>query len=86
MTDAPAPAAPADGWIDQKMTAVFGRSWRTTCGGITTAVCGVVVVVDQFVHHPVLHAAAQVCIAVGVTGAGVTGIFAKDARVSGLPK
>lgn len=85
-TDAPSPAAPADGWIDRVLTNIFGRSWRTTCGGITTTICGIVVVADQFVHHPALDVAAKICIATGMTAAGVTGIFAKDARVSGLPK
>lgn len=74
------------GWIDDTLSNIFGRSYRTALGGLATLGCGVVVAVDQFVSHPILHGAAQVCIALGLAGAGAVGLVAKDARISGLPK
>lgn len=76
-------AIPPDGVLDEKMTRLFGRSWRTTFGGIVTTGCALVVVADQFIMHPILHAAAGICIAAGLTGAGVALTRAKDAKVSG---
>ena len=75
-----------NGSIDDFLSRLFGRSYRTTIGGLATFGCGVVVVLNQFVAHPVLHAASGICVALGLAGAGAVGIVAKDARVSGLPK
>lgn len=75
-----------DGIIDEKMTQLFGRSWRTSLGGLASGICGVVVVVDQFVPHPVLDIAARICIGLGLAGAGVVGLKAKDKGVSGTAR
>ena len=75
-----------NGSIDDFLSRLLGRSYRTSIVGAATFLCGVVVVLDQFVAHPVLHAASGICVALGLAGAGAVGIVAKDARVSGLPK
>ena len=75
-----------NGSIDDFLSRLLGRSYRTTIGGLATFVCGVVVAVDHFVAHPLLHTVAGVCTALGLAGAGAVGLAAKDARVSGLPK
>ena len=75
-----------NGSIDDFFSRLLGRSYRTTISGLATFGCGVVVVLDQFVAHPVLHTVAGVCTALGLAGAGVGLSQAKDARVSGLPK
>lgn len=80
------PSSVDNGVLDAFMTRIFGRSYRTTIGGIATFGCGVVVVVDQFVANPLLHTAASVCTALGLVGAGAVGVVSKDARVSGLAK
>lgn len=72
-----------DGAIDSLFTRIFGRSWRTTTTGLATFGCGVVVVADQFIANPVLHAASGICIALGLAGAGVVGVQSKDKNVSG---
>jgi hypothetical protein len=77
MNDAP------DGILDEKMSRLFGRSWRTSLGGLATGVCGVVVIVDQFVPHPALHALASVCVGLGLVGGGAIGFRAKDRGVTG---
>jgi hypothetical protein len=79
MTDAPAPSP--DGWLDQTMSKIFGRSWRTTCGGITSIIVGVLAFTPG-VPLPVRDFAREIGPFVG--GAGL--IFAKDGKVSGLPK
>jgi len=75
-----------NGSIDDFLSRLLGRSYRTTVVGAATFICGVVVAVDHFVAHPVLHAVASVCTALGLASAGAVGLAAKDARVSGLPK
>ncbi|MFO0447387.1 MAG: hypothetical protein ACK52I_01640 [Pseudomonadota bacterium] len=75
-----------DGLVDEKMTKLFGKSWRTTLGGALSFGCGVVVVADQFVAHPVLHAAAGACMALGLASAGVVGVAAKDKRTTGAQR
>lgn len=75
-----------DGIVDEKMTRLFGRSWRTSLGGLATGICGVVVVADQFVPHPALHAAAAICMGLGLVGGGVIGFRAKDKGVSGTAR
>lgn len=80
MSDAP------DGIVDEKMTRLFGRSWRTSLGGLATGVCGLVVVADQFIPHPVLHAVSAVCVGLGLAGAGAIGFRAKDKGVSGTAR
>lgn len=72
-----------DGLVDEKLTKLFGKSWRTSLSGALTFGCGVVVVADQFVAHPALHAAAGICTALGLVGAGVVGAAAKDKRTTG---
>lgn len=72
-----------DGALDSFMVRLFGRSWRTTTTGLATFACGVVVVADQFVANPALHAAAGVCAALGLASAGAGGIAAKDKRTTG---
>jgi len=72
-----------DGVVDEKMSRLFGRSWRTSLAGLATGVCSLVVVADLFVPHPVLHAMAGVCTALGLAGASVVGLKAKDKGVSG---
>jgi hypothetical protein len=70
-----------DGLIDRALTAVFGRSYRTTLAGWAGLACAVVQLLP-FVPHPVQDAAK----ALGplILGSGL--IVAKDNRVSGLPK
>lgn len=75
-----------DGFVDEKMSRIFGRSWRTSVAGFATAACSLVVVADLFVPHPVLHAMAGVCTALGLAGAGVVGLKAKDKGVSGTSR
>jgi hypothetical protein len=75
-----------DGIIDEKLSKIFGKSWRTSLGGALSFGCGIVVVADQFVSHPVLHAAAGVCMALGLAGAGVVGAAAKDKRTTGAQR
>jgi hypothetical protein len=75
-----------NGAVDDFLSRIFGRSYRTAIAGAATFGCGVVVAVDHFVANPLLHSVAGVCLALGLGGAGAVGIVAKDARVSGLPK
>ena len=75
-----------NGSIDDFLSRLLGRSYRTSIVGAATFLCGVVVAVDHFVAHPLLHTVAGVCTALGLAGAGAVGIVAKDARVSGLNK
>lgn len=75
-----------NGSIDDFLSRLLGRSYRTTVVGAATFLCGVVVAVDHFVAHPVLHTVAGVCTALGLASAGAVGFAAKDARVSGLNK
>jgi hypothetical protein len=79
MSDAPDPAH--DGAIDRFMSRIFGRSWRTTCGGLTSLLLGVLAFAPG-VPPAVKDFARE--IAPIVAGGGL--ILAKDARVSGLPK
>jgi len=79
MTDAPTPSP--DGWLDQTMTKLFGRSWRTTCGGITSLLFGVLAFAPG-VPPAVKDFAREIGPFVG--GAGL--IFAKDGKVSGPAK
>ena len=71
------------GAIDDFLTNWFGRSYRTTIGGIATLGCGVLVAVNQVVHNPILNVVAGVCTALGLAGAGAVGIVAKDSRITG---
>lgn len=75
-----------NGSIDDFLSRLLGRSYRTSIVGAATFLCGVVVAVDHFVAHPLLHTVAGVCTALGLASAGAVGLAAKDARVSGFPK
>lgn len=72
-----------DGAIDSWMTKLFGRSWRTTCAGFTTLVVGIIAIAPLPPQLLWLKTLAQEA-APFVGGAGL--VFAKDGRVSGLPK
>ncbi len=75
-----------DGFIDEKMSKIFGRSWRTSVGAWGGFACSIVVVADQFVANPILHAASGICMALGLSSASMGLMRAKDAKVTGLPK
>ncbi len=77
---------PPEGRLDRTLSEWLGSSWRTTVSGALTLGCGVVIALDQFVPHPALHVAAQVCTALGFVTGGVVGFAAKDKRVSGVQK
>lgn len=84
--EAKAVSPPPEGKIDLWLSTWLGSSWRTSISGLLTIGCGLVVAVDQFVPHPVLHVAAQVCTAAGLVTGGAIGFAAKDRRVSGVQK
>ncbi len=75
-----------DGAIDRALTAIAGRSWRTSIAGALFAACGVIASLD--VVSPGLLPAALVAlctVATPVLG-GVGLRLSKDARVSGAPR
>ena len=78
--------ASENGAIDDFLSRLLGRSYRTSIVGAATFVCGVVVVADQFLVHPALHIASGICVALGLGTAGVGLSQAKDRNVSGLDK
>jgi|688.fasta_scaffold1898468_2 hypothetical protein len=61
------------------------KSWKTTASGIVTIVSGLLFLFCQFtgIDAPVVADAAG---ALAILSAGLTGLFAKDAAVTGLPK
>lgn len=63
----------------------MNKSWKTTAAGVVTIVSGLIFLFCQFfgVEAPVVSDAAG---ALAVISAGITGIFAKDRDVTGLPK
>lgn len=62
----------------------MNNSWRTTVLGITTILTAVVGVVQSLVDNdPATNPDLTVAVAAVVSGIGL--IFAKDAKVSGLP-
>lgn len=85
MTDAPnmPPAPPPpDGLVDERMTRLLGRSWRTSLSGALSIICGAIAAVGY--SSPGLIDPRIVGIAIALApligGAGL--MFAKDARVS----
>lgn len=79
MTDAPAP--PPDGKIDELMSKLLGRSWRTTLIGLLVIGGGCLPLVPG-IPPEVLH---KIQIAIGIaTGGGF--VVSKDAKVTGAPK
>lgn len=63
----------------------MNKSWKTTATGVVTIVSGVLFLFCQFVgiDAPVVTDAAG---ALAIVSAGLTGLFAKDKDVTGLPK
>ncbi len=65
----------------------MNKSWKTTYMGVLTIVGGLIYIFNQFVgiadEVPVVTDFAG---AVAVVSAGLTGLFAKDRDVTGLPK
>lgn len=63
----------------------MNKSWKTTAAGVVTIVSGLLFLFCQFfgIDTPAVSDAAG---ALAVISAGVTGIFAKDKDVTGLPK
>lgn len=80
-TNAPAPDGVDDGGaFGRFMARAFGRSWRTTCGGLTAGVLGLIAIA------PVPPAIREFAREAGPIVAGVALVFAKDGKVSGLPR
>lgn len=63
----------------------MNKSWKTTATGVVTIVSGVLFLFCQFVgiDAPIVADAAG---ALAVISAGLTGLFAKDRDVTGLPQ
>lgn len=80
---APVPTPPPDGWIDAKMTEIFGRSWRTKLAGFASMGCAVVATLG--VTSPGLLPPNMVSVAMAMSAASTgLGLYhAKDANVSG---
>jgi len=72
-----------DGMFQRALRRMFGKSYRTTLPGLLSVGCGLAVAADQFISNHALHVIAQICVAAGITGAGVIGIGAKASNVTG---
>ena len=72
------PQHKGDGVIDEWMSRLLGKSWKTTLAGIAATACGVALVVPGL--PPVVVSVCQVILPIA-TGAGL--VAAKDKGVTG---
>ncbi len=71
------------GILERGLIRWFGKNFKTTVPGLLATVCTPIIIVDQFVVHPMLHTAAAICGALVAASAGAIGIGSKANNVTG---